>query len=124
MSERMDTVLIEEVVAPLMGDMVVGDPQVLIVEAGVALIMVVDQIQLPDQNQEEVPSMNELKAQLMGDMIGMIQVIFFWQCYIYHIIFFDTFTVHAADLPHLVDQVQLPDQNQEEAPSMNELKAQ
>jgi hypothetical protein len=78
MSERMDTVLIEEVVAPLMGDMVVGDPQVLIVEAGVALIMVVDQIQLPDQNQEEVPSMNELKAQLMGDMIGMIQVIFFW----------------------------------------------
>jgi hypothetical protein len=68
--------------------------------------------------------MNELKAQLMGDMIGMIQVIFFWQCYIYHIIFFDTFTVHAADLPHLVDQVQLPDQNQEEAPSMNELKAQ
>jgi hypothetical protein len=77
MSERMDTVLIEEVVAPLMGDMVVGDPQVLIVEAGVALIMVVDQIQLPDQNQEEVPSMNELKAQLMGDMIGMIQVIFF-----------------------------------------------
>jgi hypothetical protein len=124
MSERMDTVLIEEVVAPLMGDMVVGDPQVLIVEVGVALIMVVDQIQLPDQNQEEVPSMNELKAQLMGDMIGMIQVIFFWQCYIYHIIFFDTFTVHAADLPHLVDQVQLPDQNQEEAPSMNELKAQ
>jgi hypothetical protein len=78
MSERMDTVLIEEVVAPLMGDMVVGDPQVLIVEVGVALIMVVDQIQLPDQNQEEVPSMNELKAQLMGDMIGMIQVIFFW----------------------------------------------
>jgi hypothetical protein len=124
MSERMDTVLIEEVVAPLMGDMVVGDPQVLIVEVGVARIMVVGQIQLPDQNQEEVPSMNELKAQLMGDMIGMIQVIFFWQCYIYHIIFFDTFTVHAADLPHLVDQVQLPDQNQEEAPSMNELKAQ
>jgi hypothetical protein len=124
MSERMDTVLIEEVVAPLMGDMVVGDPQVLIVEVGVARIMVVDQIQLPDQNQEEVPSMNELKAQLMGDMIGMIQVIFFWQCYIYHVIFFDTFTVHAADLPHLVDQVQLPDQNQEEAPSMNELKAQ
>jgi hypothetical protein len=124
MSERMDTVLIEEVVAPLMGDMVVGDPQVLIVEAGVALIMVVDQIQLPDQNQEEVPSMNELKAQLMGDMIGMIQVLFIWKCYIDHIIFFDIFTVHAADLPHLVDQVQLPDQNQEEAPSMNELKAQ
>ncbi|MCI82564.1 hypothetical protein A2U01_0103838, partial [Trifolium medium] len=31
--------------------------------------MAVDQIRLPDQNQEEAPSMNELKAQLMGDMI-------------------------------------------------------
>ncbi|MCI47825.1 hypothetical protein A2U01_0069067, partial [Trifolium medium] len=38
--------------------------------------------------------------------------------------FYNTFTVHAADLHHLVDQVQLPDLNQEEAPSMNELKAQ
>lgn len=72
MSKGMDTVLIEEVAAPLMvgmvvallmGGMVVADPQVLIVEVGVALIMVVDQILLPDQNQEEAQSMNELKAQ-------------------------------------------------------------
>ncbi|CAJ2657694.1 serine/arginine-rich splicing factor RS40-like isoform X1 [Trifolium pratense] len=38
--------------------------------------------------------------------------------------FYNTFTVHVADLHHLVDQVQLPDLNQEEAPSMNELRAQ
>lgn len=87
MSKGMDTVLIEEVVAPLMvgmvvallmGGMVVADPQVLIVEVGVALIMVVDQILLPDQNQEEAQSMNELKAQRMGDMIGKIHLINFY----------------------------------------------
>nr|ACU23673.1 unknown [Glycine max] len=47
----------------LMGDMVVVDPLVLIVEVGVAQIMVMDQIHLPDQIQEEAPSMNEPKAQ-------------------------------------------------------------
>jgi len=86
MSKGMDIVLIEEVAAPLMVGMVVAllmlgmvvaDPQVLIVEVGVALIMVVDQILLPDQNQEEAQSMNELKAQWMGDTstTGMICLI-------------------------------------------------
>lgn len=63
MTEGMDIVPIEEVMTPLMGDMVVADPQVHIVEVGVAQIMVMDQIQLPGQNQEEAPSMNGLKAQ-------------------------------------------------------------
>lgn len=62
-TEGMDTVLIEEAMTLLMGDMVVVDPLVLIVEVGVAQIMVMDQIHLPDQIQEEAPSMNELKAQ-------------------------------------------------------------
>lgn len=63
MTEEMDTVLIEEAMTPLMGDMVVADPRVPIAEVGVVQIMVMDQIQLPDSNQEEAPSMNELKAQ-------------------------------------------------------------
>jgi len=92
MSKGMDIVLIEEVAAPLMvgmvvallmGGMAVEDPQVLIVEVGVALIMAVDQILLPDQNQEEAQSMNELKAQSMGDTTGMIHLINF-----YFLIFF------------------------------------
>ena len=62
-TEGMDTVLIEEAMTLLMGDMVVVDPPVHIVEVGVAQIMVMDQIHLPDQIQEEAPSMNELKAQ-------------------------------------------------------------
>ena len=62
-TEGMDTVLIEEAMTLLMGDMVVVDPLVLIVEVGVAQIMVMDQIHLPDQIQEEAPSMIELKAQ-------------------------------------------------------------
>lgn len=62
-TEGMDTVLIEEAMTLLMGDMVVVDPPVHIVEVGVAQIMVMDRIHLPDQNQEEAPSMIELKAQ-------------------------------------------------------------
>lgn len=102
MTEGMDKVLIEEVVFLLMGDMVVEDPRVHIVEAGVALIMVMDQIQLPDQNQEEAPSMNELKARKMGDMIGLIQFscgfFFFFKSSVIHIS--DNLTVHAAGLHH------------------------
>ncbi|XP_020972089.1 LOW QUALITY PROTEIN: serine/arginine-rich splicing factor RS41-like [Arachis ipaensis] len=53
---------------PLMGDMAGADPRVHIAEVGVAQIMVMDRIQLPDQNQEEAQSMNEVKAQSMADM--------------------------------------------------------
>lgn len=104
MIEETDTVLIEEAVtSPLMGDMVVGDLLVHIAEVGVAQTMAMDQIRLPDQNQEEVPNMNETKAHQMGDMTGLLTqnslLFLFGGSFIPF--YFDYIIFIAADHPHL-----------------------
>ena len=72
MREEMGSVLIEEAgtcLPPIGEAMIMGDPQVHIVETGLAQIMAMEQ--------EEVLSMIELKAQSMGDMTGSYHSLFF-----------------------------------------------
>lgn len=73
MREEMGIVLIEEPGTCLLrGEaMIVGDPQVHIVEIEQAQTMAMDPIQVLDLNQEEVPSMIDLKGQSMGDMTAV-----------------------------------------------------
>ena len=70
--KEMAIVLIEEAgTCLLIGEaMIVCDPQVHIVGIGIAQTMAMDQIQVPDLNQGEVPSLKDLRAQSMGDMTG------------------------------------------------------
>lgn len=70
MRKEMGTVLIEGVeTCLLMGEaMIMGDPQVHIV--GIGLVQTTA-MEVPDLKQEEVPSMTESRAPLMGDMTGL-----------------------------------------------------
>lgn len=72
MIKEMALVLKEEAgTCLLIGEaMIVCDPQVHIVGIEIARTMAMDQIQVPDLNQGEVPSMKDLRAQSMGDMTG------------------------------------------------------
>lgn len=72
MIKEMAIVLIEEAGTRLLiGEaMIVGDRQVHIGGIGIAQTMAMDQIQVPDLNKGEVPSMKDLRAQSMGDLTG------------------------------------------------------